>query len=125
MSRRTSHSQLVAGQRRAALGVVVDALDAILEDGIDHPDWQGVDSALRTLALETAFAEADAVVSRLRDTGIVPAPITRADADQLIASAAAICVWGRTPGEPHAVLDHLAAAVALVPGTELPLAQLA
>jgi hypothetical protein len=125
MPRRTSQSQLVAGQRRDALSVVVDAVDAILEDGIDHPDWNGADSALRTLALETAFAEADAVVSRLRETGLVPAPITRTDADQLIAAAAAICVWGRTPGESHPVLDQLARAVSRVPGTELPLAQLA
>lgn len=108
-----------------ALALVFDAVDAILEDGIRHPDWTRADASLRTVALEIAFAEAEEVVSKLRGTGVVPAPMTRADADRLVAAASAICVWGRIPGHPHPVLDHLAAALAEVPGTASPLAQLA
>ena len=122
---RTSGSRLVTGRRRTALGHVLDAVDAVLEDGVPHPDWRRRDAALRTCALEVAFAEADSVVSRLRATGLIPTPITTADADQLIAAAAAICVWGRVPGRPHAVLDRLAAVVAEIPPTSAPLAQLA
>lgn len=118
-------TRLVTGRRREALALVFDAVDAVLEDGIGHPDWRRPDAALRTCALEVAFAEAEAVVSRLRATGVIPAPMTRADADRLIAAAASICVWGRIPGEPHPVLDHLAAAIASVPGSASPLAQLA
>jgi hypothetical protein len=118
-------TRLVTGRRREALAVVLDAVDAVLEDGIPHPDWRRADAALRTCALEIAFEEAEEVVSRLRATGVVPAPITRADADRLIAAAASICVWGRIPGRPHPVLDHLAAAVADVPRSNTPLAQLA
>lgn len=128
MTRATPASQgsrLVTGRRREALAVVLDAVDAVLEDGIPHPDWRRPDASLRTCALEVAFAEAEAVVTRLRASGVVPTPITRADADLLIAAASAICVWGRIPGRPHAVLDHLAAAVAGVPGSATPLAQLA
>jgi hypothetical protein len=117
--------RLVTGRRREALALVLDAVDAVLEDGIRHPDWDRDDAALRTCALEVAFAEADAVVTQLRSSGVVPAPITRADADRLIAAAAAICVWGRISGEPHAVLDHLALAIADVPKVATPLAQLA
>jgi hypothetical protein len=117
--------RLVTGRRREALSLVLDAVDAVLEDGIRHPDRGRADAALRTCALEVAFAEADAVVTQLRSTGVVPAPITRADADRLIAAAAAICVWGRIPGEPHPVLDHLALAIASVPAATVPLAQLA
>ena len=71
------------------------------------------------------FTEAEAIVSRLRGTGVVPAPMTRADGDGLIAAAAAICVWGRIAGQRHPVLDHLAQALAAVPPTSVPLAQLA
>ena len=132
MPHRSSHprayadrSRLVTGKRRDALGVVLDAVDAVIEDGIQHPGWRRPDAELRTCALEVAFAEAESIVSRLRGTGLVPAPMTRADADGLIAAAAAICVWGRLPGEPHPVLDHLADALAAVPPSTLPLAQLA
>jgi hypothetical protein len=104
---------------------VLDAVDAVIEDGIPHPGWDRDDAELRTCALELAFAEAEEIVSRLRSTGLVPAPMTRADADGLIAAAAAICVWGRVPGRSHPVLDHLADALADVPATTLPLAQLA
>lgn len=115
----------VTGRRRDALALVLDAIDAVLEDGIRHPDWTRPDAALRTGALEDAFAEADEVVLQLRSSGVVPAPITRAAADRLIAAAAAICVWGRVPGEPHPVLDDLAAAIACVPRATTPMAQLA
>ena len=118
-------SRLVTGRRRAALAVLLDAVDAVLEDGIPHPDWERADASLRTCALEVAFAEAEAVVRRLRASGVVPTPITRIDADQLIAAASAICVWGRIPGRPHPVLDHLARAIAGIPGSATPLAQLA
>lgn len=121
----TDHSRLVTGKRRDAMGLVLDAIDAVMEDGIPHPGWGRDDAELRTCALESAFAEADAIVSRLRGTGVVPAPMTRADADGLIAAGAAICVWGRTPGESHPVLDHLARALAAVPPSTVPLAQLA
>ena len=83
------------------------------------------DAELRTRALEAAFAEAEEIVSRLRGTGVVPAPMSRADADGLIAAAAAICVWGRLPGQSHPVLDHLAQALASIPPSTVPLAQLA
>ena len=119
------HSRLVTGKRRDALGLVLDAGDAVMEDGIPHPGWTRPDAELRTRALEAAFLEADAIVSKLRGTGVVPAPMTRADADGLIAAAAAICVWGRLPGRSHSVLDHLAEALAAVPPTAVPLAQLA
>jgi len=119
------HSRLVTGKRRDALGIVLDAVDAVMEDGIPHPGWTRPDAELRTRALEAAFLEADAIVSKLRGTGVVPAPMTRADADGLIAAAAAICVWGRLPGRSHPVLDHLAEALAAVPPTAVPLAQLA
>lgn len=128
MTRATGASQgarLITGRRRDAIAVVLDAVDAVLEDGIPHPDWTRADAALRTCALEIAFAEAEAVVARLRASGVVPTPITRTDADQLIAAASAICVWGRIPGRPHAVLDHLASVIAGVPGSATPLAQLA
>lgn len=120
-----ANAGLVTGPRRDALGLLLDALDAVLEDGIAPPDRRRPDSSLRTCALELAFAEADVVVRRLRSTGVLPAPITRADADRLIAAAASICVWGRTAGEAHEVLDQLTAAVARVPGSATPLAQLA
>jgi hypothetical protein len=97
----------------------------VIEDGISHPGWERPDAETRTCALEGAFAEAEEIVSRLRGTGVVPAPMTRSDADRLIAAAAAICVWGRVPGEPHPVLDHLAEALASVPPSNAPLAQLA
>jgi len=119
------HSRLVTGKRRDALGLVLDAVDAVIEDGIPHPGWARADAELRTCALEAAFAEAEEIVSRLRGTGVVPAPMSRADADGLIAAAAAICVWGRLPGESHPVLDHLAEALASVPASSVPLAQLA
>lgn len=122
---RTSGPRLVTGRRRAALAHVLDAVDAVLEDGVPHPDWTRDDAPLRTCALEVAFAEADAVVSRLRTSGVVPTPFTTADADVLIAAAAAICVWGRVPGRPHPVLDQLAAVVAEIPPSATPLAQLA
>ncbi|MEO6526208.1 MAG: hypothetical protein ABIP93_06260 [Gemmatimonadaceae bacterium] len=115
----------MTGRRRDALGLVLDAVDAVLEDGIPHPGWSRSDVALRTCALEAAFVEAEEVVSRLRNTGFVPTPLTRADADSLIAAAAAICVWGRLPGRPHPMLDHLADALARVPATSMPLLQLA
>jgi hypothetical protein len=115
----------VTGKRRDALGLVLDAVDAVIEDGIPHPGWGRPDAELRTCALESAFAEAEEIVSRLRSTGVVPAPMSRADADGLIAAAAAICVWGRIPGESHPVLDHLAEALASVPASSVPLAQLA
>ena len=124
-ARSNDHSRLVTGKRRDALGLVLDAVDAVMEDGIPHPGWKRPDAELRTCALEVAFAEAEAIVSRLRSTGIVPAPMTRADADGLIAAAAAICVWGRIPGRSHPVLDHLAEALASVPPSSMPLAQLA
>jgi hypothetical protein len=119
------HSRLVTGRRRDALGLVLDAVDAVMEDGIPHPGWMRPDAELRTRALESAFTEAEAIVSKLRGTGVVPAPMTRADADGLVAAAAAICVWGRLPGQPHPVLDHLAEALEAVPATNVPLAQLA
>lgn len=119
------HSRLVTGKRRDALGLVLDAVDVVMEDGIPHPGWTRPDAELRTRALESAFTEAEAIVSKLRGTGVVPAPMTRADADGLIAAAAAICVWGRLPGQPHPVLDHLAEALESVPATNVPLAQLA
>jgi len=119
------HSRLVTGKRRDALGLVLDAVDAVMEDGIPHPGWARPDAELRTCALEQAFAEAEEIVSRLRGTGVVPAPMSRSDADRLIAAAAAICVWGRLPGRAHPVLDHLALALASVPPSSVPLAQLA
>jgi len=119
------HSRLVTGKRRDALGLVLDAVDAVMEDGIPHPGWTRTDVELRTRALEEAFTEAEAIVSKLRGTGVVPAPMSRADADGLIAAAAAICVWGRIAGESHPVLDHLAEALEAVPATTMPLAQLA
>ena len=119
------HSRLVTGKRRDALGLVLDAVDAVMEDGIPHPGWTRPDVELRTRALESAFTEAEAIVSKLRGTGVVPAPMSRADADGLFAAAAAICVWGRLPGQPHPVLDHLAEALEAVPATNVPLAQLA
>jgi len=119
------HSRLVTGKRRDALGLVLDAVDAVMEDGIPHPGWGRPDAELRTCALEQAFAEAEEIVSRLRGTGVVPAPMSRSDADRLIAAAAAICVWGRLPGQAHPVLDHLADALASVPPSSVPLAQLA
>jgi hypothetical protein len=115
----------VTGKRRDALGLVLDAVDAVIEDGIPHPGWGRSDVELRTCALEAAFGEAEEIVSRLRGTGVVPAPMSRADADGLVAAAAAICVWGRIAGEPHPVLDHLADALASVPPSSVPLAQLA
>lgn len=118
-------ARLVTGRRREALAVLLDAVDAVLEDGISHPDWSRADASLRTCALEVAFAEAEAVVTRLRASGVVPTPITRADADLLVAAASAICVWGRVPGRAHAVLDHLALAIAGTPASTTPLAQLA
>jgi len=118
-------TRLVTGKRREALSLVLDAVDAVMEDGIPHPGWSRPDAELRTCALEIAFTEAEAIVARLRGTGVVPAPMTRADADALIAAAAAICVWGRIPGRPHPVLDHLAEALAKVPPSTVPLAQLA
>ncbi len=121
----SDHSRLVTGKRRDALGLLLDAVDAVMEDGIPHPGWWRPDAELRTRALEAAFLEADAIVGKLRGTGVVPAPMTRADADGLIAAAAAICVWGRLPGQSHPVLDHLAEALASVPATPVPLAQLA
>ncbi|MFL5607076.1 MAG: hypothetical protein ACJ8AD_11565 [Gemmatimonadaceae bacterium] len=119
------HSRLVTGRRRDALGLVLDAVDAVMEDGIPHPGWMRDDAELRTCALEAAFTEAEAIVSKLRGTGVVPAPMSRTDADGLIAAAAAICVWGRIAGQSHPVLDHLAEALAAVPPTTVPLAQLA
>jgi hypothetical protein len=118
-------SRLVTGKRRDALGLVLDAVDAVIEDGIPHPGWGRSDVELRTCALEAAFGEAEEIVSRLRGTGVVPAPMSRSDADGLVAAAAAICVWGRIPGQPHPVLDHLADALARVPASSVPLAQLA
>ena len=123
--RPSDHARLVTGNRRDALGLVLDAVDAVMEDGIPHPGWSRPDVELRTCALEAAFGEAEEIVSRLRSTGLVPAPMTRADADGLIAAAAAICVWGRVPGRSHPVLDHLAHALTSVPPSSLPLAQLA
>jgi hypothetical protein len=123
--RTPNYSHLVTGKRRDALGLVLDAVDAVMEDGIPHPGWSRSDAELRTCALEVAFFEAEQIVSRLRSTGVVPAPMTRADADGLIAAAAAICVWGRLPGRAHPVLDHLADALAKVPPTSMPLLQLA
>jgi hypothetical protein len=119
------HSRLVTGKRRDALSLVLDAVDVVMEDGIPHPGWTRPDAELRTCALEAAFMEAEAIVSKLRSTGVVPAPMTRADADGLVAAAAAICVWGRLPGQSHPVLDHLAEALEAVPPTSAPLAQLA
>src|SRR4029078_6498314 len=116
---------LVTGKRRDALSLVLDAVDVVMEDGIPHPGWTRPDAGLRARALEAAFMEAEAIVSKLRSTGVVPAPMTRADADGLVAAAAAICVWGRLPGRSHPVLDHLAEALAAVPPTAVPLAQLA
>jgi hypothetical protein len=124
-TQRNDSSRLVIGQRRDALGLVLDVVDAVIEDGIPHPGWLRPDAELRTCALEVAFAEAERIVSSLRSTGLVPAPMTRADADGLIAAAAAICVWGRVPGQPHPVIDFLAAALARVPASSIPLAQLA
>jgi hypothetical protein len=124
-SRSDNSSQIVTGKRRDALSLVLDAVDAVMEDGIPHPGWLRPDVELRTCALEAAFTEAEAIVSRLRGTGVVPTPMTRADADGLIAAAAAICVWGRVPGRSHPVLDHLADALSRVPPTSVPLAQLA
>ena len=131
MSHRTNgraggdHKRLVTGKRRDALGLVLDAVDAVIEDGIPHPGWGRSDAELRTCALESAFAEAEEIVSRLRGTGVVPAPMSRADADRLIAAAAMICVWGRIQGQSHPVLDHLADALESVPPSSAPLAQLA
>jgi hypothetical protein len=131
MSHRTNgraggdHKRLVTGKRRDALGLVLDAVDAVIEDGIPHPGWGRPDAELRTCALESAFAEAEEIVSRLRGTGVVPAPMSRADADRLIAAAAMICVWGRIQGQSHPVLDHLAEALESVPPSSAPLAQLA
>ncbi|HEV7991947.1 MAG TPA: hypothetical protein VGP25_08990 [Gemmatimonadaceae bacterium] len=122
---RPDSSPLVTGKRRDALSLVLDAVDAVMEDGIPHPGWTRPDAELRTCALEVAFAEAERIVSSLRSSGLVPAPMTRADADGLIAAAAAICVWGRLPGHSHPVLDHLADALAKVPPSTVPLAQLA
>jgi hypothetical protein len=119
------HTRLVTGKRRDALGIVLDAVDLVMEDGIPHPGWTRPDAELRTRALESAFTEAEEIVSRLRSTGVVPAPMSRADADGLVAAAAAICVWGRLPGQSHPVLDHLAEALEAVPATSVPLAQLA
>jgi hypothetical protein len=119
------HSRLVTGRRRDALGLVLDAVDAVIEDGIPHPGWGRPDVEIRTCALEAAFAEAEEIVSRLRGTGVVPAPMSRTDADGLIAAAAMICVWGRTPGQPHPALDHLAETLTRVPPSTVPLAQLA
>jgi hypothetical protein len=119
------HSRLVTGKRRDALGLVLDAVDVVMEDGIPHPGWTRPDAELRTRALESAFTEAEAIVSKLRGTGVVPAPMSRADADGLVAAAAAICVWGRLPGQVHPVLDHLAEALEAVPPPTVPLAQLA
>jgi hypothetical protein len=119
----THAARLVTGRRRDALAVVLDAVDAVLEDGVPAPDRRRADASLRTCALELAFIEADDVVRRLRGSGLVPAPMTRADADQLLAAAAAICVWGRRPGRPHPVLDHLADCVARVPKAVTTLAQ--
>src|SRR5678815_6095336 len=82
------HTRLVTGKRRDALGLVLDAVDAVMEDGISHPGWDRADAEVRTCALEGAFAEAEEIVSRLRGTGVVPAPMSRADADRLIAAAA-------------------------------------
>jgi hypothetical protein len=120
-----NHTRLVTGKRRDVLGLVLDAVDAVIEDGISHPGWERADAEIRTCALESAFGEAEEIVSRLRGTGVVPAPMSRADADRLIAAAAAICVWGRLPGQSHPVLDHLADALASVPPSNAPLAQLA
>jgi hypothetical protein len=119
------HTRLVTGKRRDALGLVLDAVDVVMEDGVPHPGWTRPDAELRTRALESAFTEAEAIVSKLRGTGVVPAPMSRADADGLVAAAAAICVWGRLPGQSHPVLDHLAEALEAVPPTSVPLAQLA
>jgi hypothetical protein len=96
-----------------------------MEDGIPHPGWTRPDAELRTRALESAFTEAEEIVSKLRGTGVVPAPMSRADADGLVAAAAAICVWGRVPGQSHPLLDQLAEALEAVPATSVPLAQLA
>src|SRR5829696_4429245 len=104
MSQRASNarggdrSRLVTGKRRDALGLVLDAVDAVIEDGISHPGWMRPDAELRTCALEAAFGEAEEIVSRLRSTGVVDAWLSRAAADGLIAAAAALCVWGRLPG---------------------------
>jgi len=117
------HSRLVTGKRRDALGLLLDAVDVVMEDGIPHPGWTRPDAELRTRALETAFIEAEEIVSKLRSTGVVPAPMSRADADGLVAAAAAICVWGRVPGQSHPMLDHLAEALEAVPPTSVPLAQ--
>jgi len=131
MSHRTNgraggnNSRLVTGRRRDALGLLLDAVDAVIEDGIPHPGWDRSDAEVRTCALEAAFADAEEIVSRLRGTGVVPAPMSRSDADRLTVAAAAICVWGRLPGESHPVLDHLADALASVPPSSVPLAQLA
>ena len=122
---RSEQSRLVTGKRRDALGLLLDAVDTIIEDGIPHPGWAHPDAELRTCALEVAFSEAERIVSSLRSTGLVPAPMTRADADGLIAAAAAICVWGRTPGGSYPMLDHLAATLHEVPPSSVPLAQLA
>ena len=119
------HTRLVTGKRRDVLGLVLDAVDAVIEDGIPHPGWGRPDAELRTCALESAFAEAEEIVSRLRGTGVVPAPMSRSDADRLIAAAAMICVWGRIQGQSHPVLDHLADALESIPPSSAPLAQLA
>jgi hypothetical protein len=123
--RASGDTRLVTGKRRDVLGLVLDAVDAVIEDGIPHPGWGRPDAELRTCALESAFGEAEEIVSRLRGTGVVPAPMSRADADRLIAAAAMICVWGRIQGESHPVLDHLADALASIPPSSAPLAQLA
>ena len=44
------HSRLVTGRRRDALGLVLDAVDAVMEDGIPHPGWTRADAELRTRA---------------------------------------------------------------------------
>jgi hypothetical protein len=118
-------SRLVTGRRRDALGLVLDPVDVGMEYRITQPRWTRPDAELRTRALESAFTEAEAIVSKLRGTGVVPAPMSRADADGLVAAAAAICVWGRLPGQAHPVLDHLAEALEAVPTPTMPLAQLA
>ena len=111
--------------RRDALTLLLDALDAVLEEGVAPPDWRRPDASLRTCALELAFAEAHAVVGRLRASEGLPAPISSVDADRLVAAAASICVWARTRDGTHPMLDRLSDAVARVPGSATPLAQLA
>ena len=58
MSHRTNgraggnNSRLVTGKRRDALGLLLDAVDAVIEDGIPHPGWDRSDAEIRTCALE-------------------------------------------------------------------------